>query len=108
MSALVQHPRAAELMARRALRRKVEAAVDRLLAILDELDGDPEAEPWIGAPEMADRCHITVLAPGGGWRTIPLTWARGANDDREDENEHADDLDRGEANMFDDEDDAHA
>lgn len=108
MSALVQHPRAAELVARRALRRKVEVAIDRLLAILDDLDGDPEAEPWLGAPELPAECRCTILVPGQGFGHVPLTWARGANDDREDENEHADDLDRGEADAADDEDDDHA
>lgn len=86
MSAVVQHPRAVELVARRQLRRKVEAAVDRLLAILDDLDGDPEAEPWLGATEA------NVITP---------QWPRGSTDDREEdagdapeiEDEHADHAD---------------
>ena len=68
MSTVVPHPRAVELVARRQLRRKVEAAVDRLLAILDDLDGDPEAEPWLGTTEA------NVITP---------QWPRGTADDRE-------------------------
>ena len=83
MSAVVPHPRAVELVAQRQLRRKVEAAVDRLLAILDDLDGDPEAEPWLGSPEMPTGCRGVMMVPGIGWRPVELRWANGANDDRE-------------------------
>jgi len=34
------------------LRRRIEAAVERLLAALDAMDGDPDAEPSLGAPEV--------------------------------------------------------
>lgn len=70
MSAVVQHPRPVELVARRQLRRKVEAAVDRLLAILDGLDGGPKAEPWLGATEA------NVITP---------QWPRGSTDDCEED-----------------------
>lgn len=100
MSAVVQHPRAAELVARHKLRRKVEAAVDRLLAILDDLDGDPDAEPLLGSPELAAECRCHVWTPDGA-RMVALMWGRGANDDREEENEQGDDLDRGEADPSD-------
>src|SRR4051794_28975973 len=40
--------------AERALRRKIEAAVDRLLDALDRLDGDTDAEPDAdGEPSLA-------------------------------------------------------
>ena len=73
----IPHPRLVELIARRALRRKVERAVTVLIAVLDEIDADPEAEPSLGAPER-----------------LAGTWGRavGPADDREDENEHGGDV----------------
>ncbi len=70
----IPHPRAVELVERAKLRRKVERAVDRLMALLDELDGDPEAEPWLGWPEPI---------MGWGMHAAPLLCPHGANDDRE-------------------------
>jgi hypothetical protein len=72
MSVVVQHPRAVELVERRKLRRTVERAVSRLIAILDELDADPEAEPWLGAG--------VVLYPAHDNQRL---WGAGANDDSE-------------------------
>lgn len=77
MSAVVQHPRAVELVERAKLRKQVARAVSRLIAILDELDADPEAEPWLGASEAS------VVTP---------QWPRGSSDDREEENEHGGDI----------------
>ncbi len=81
MSAVVQHSRAVELIERRKLRQQVERVVSRLIAILDDLDGDPEAEPWLGAS--------IVLYPQHDDQRL---WAAGANDDREAENEHGGDI----------------
>ena len=60
-----------------ALRRRIEAAAEALIALLDQLDapaGDLEAdtdwEPWLAAPE-GQPCQ--------------LLWCRGCDDDREHE-----------------------
>lgn len=56
------------------LRTRIEEAVERLLAILDALDGDPDfepdadAEPSLGAPDGHDG---------------QLTWLRGSDTDCE-------------------------
>ncbi len=41
----IAHPRLVELIERRKLRLKIEAAVSRLIDVLDEIDPDPEFEP---------------------------------------------------------------
>ncbi len=58
-----------------ALRRRIEAAAEALIALLDQLDApaedlEPEAdrEPWLAAPE-GHPCQ--------------LLWSRGCDDDRE-------------------------
>ena len=67
----------------RALRRRIEAAAEALIALLDQLDApleelepDGDWEPWLAAPE-GHPCQ--------------LFWCRGGDDDREGE------LDAGEA-----------
>ena len=55
--------------------------MSRLIAILDDLDTDPEAEPWLGA--------AIVLYPVHDDQRL---WALGANDDREQEDEHGGDM----------------
>lgn len=60
---------------RAALRSQIEEAVERLLIILDTLDGDPDfedgadAEPWLAAPENH---HASQIG-----------WMRGSDSDRE-------------------------
>ncbi len=78
MSAMIHHPRMVELVKRAKLRQQVERAVAHLIAILDELDGDPDLEPWIGAPERM----------AGNWNPRAV----GANDDREDPDEDGGDI----------------
>ncbi len=58
-----------------ALRRRLEAAIEAAIALLDRLDAPGEDledegdwEPWLAAPEG---------------RVCQLCWARGADDDRE-------------------------
>ena len=58
-----------------ALRHRIEAAAEALIALLDQLDApaedlepDPDWEPWLAAPE-------------GHPRQLP--WCRGCDDDRE-------------------------
>lgn len=73
---ILEHP----AVQRARLRAKCERAVDRLLAVLDLIDGDPDAEPSLGFSEplpnpraygALDQSHI----------------AEGATDDREDEHD---------------------
>ena len=45
-------PTIADILARERLRNRIEAAVARLIDALDAIDGDPEAEPSLGAPEQ--------------------------------------------------------
>ena len=70
------------------LRRRMEAAVERLLAALDAMGGDPDAEPSLGAPQADPP-----------WDRSQADWTAGADDDREldVDSTEADDLDRGEA-----------
>lgn len=65
----------------RVIRRTLGNAIDRLIDMLHAIDEpDMDAEPWLAAPE---------------------TWSPGATDDRELEDEHGTDLDRGEADRSD-------
>ncbi len=79
-ASVIPHPRLVEPLELRKLRKRVERAVSRLIAVLDELDGDPEAEPWLGAPDVHE--HVPQ-------------WPRAANDDREQEDEHGDEAEHG-------------
>ena len=82
-----------------ALRRRMEKAVEQLIAALDALDGEAEdlelggdeedcgdEEPSIGALE---------LMHGGNQET----WTAGANDDREDEHDGAESCEEGEPSL---------
>lgn len=84
-AAVVPHPRLIELVERGRLRKKVARAVSRLIAVLDELDGDSEAEPSLGAG--------VVLYPTSHDQRL---WAEGVTDDREQVDEDGDPLDDGE------------
>lgn len=75
-----QKPPAAHPIPREEFERLAELAldiVDRIVAILDEGDGDPDredggdSEPSLGAPED----HVSQIV-----------WLRGSDDDREDDN----------------------
>ncbi|KAA0121000.1 hypothetical protein CIW48_26195 [Methylobacterium sp. P1-11] len=84
----LEHARLAAL--RGAISRQIKAdldRVDRCLAILDALDGDPDLEPSLGAPEPIthDAFRLTPV-PGmpGLCFGSQETWAEGSTDDRED------------------------
>ena len=81
----------------RELRRRIADRIEADLALLDALDGDPDVEPSLGAPEPIitsgwgrDRCQHSDQAH----------WAAGGTDEREDdagdnreeENEHGGDI----------------
>lgn len=80
-----------------ALRRALANRIERDIAALDMLGGDPDFEPSLGAPEPC-------LPVGWGGLRIPATdqanWADGGTDDqeydagsdREEENEHGGDI----------------
>ncbi len=66
-----------------ALRRRIEAAAEALIALLDELDApaedlepDADREPWLAAPEG---------------HPSQLLWCRGSDDDREHDTEPPED-----------------
>ena len=64
-------------------RREIEAEIERLIAVLDRWDGDPDLEPSMGALELA-----SLAGPDD--QTL---WSEGGNvDDREIENEHGGDI----------------
>ena len=54
-----------------ALIRRLEEAIDALIAMRDSLEGDSDAEPTLGAPELFDEYDLEY------------PWARGATDDGE-------------------------
>jgi hypothetical protein len=67
-----------KLMAR--IRKEAEAEIERLLIIIDEIDGDPDLEPYLGVPER----HPSVM----NWAQYSRVgsqenWAIGLGDDRE-------------------------
>jgi hypothetical protein len=81
----------------RHLRRSAEAAIERLLLLIDDIDGDADTEesgdlePSLGAPERHPHC-----AEREAWRARPYrdrdgaqaAWSAGGRDDSE--NEHDD------------------
>ena len=98
MSVVAQHPRLAEIIARRKLRERIERAVGRLIDALDAIEPDAEAEPWLGAPEPRPTpwAYGVQLVAGIGQER----WAEGVNDDCEQEDEHGGDiLDEGEEDL---------
>ncbi len=70
--AVVTHPR--EQL--RQMRAKIAEAAQRLIDLLDQIDGDPDFEPSLGSVG-ASNPHWMPGAP----------WAQGANDDREEVSE---------------------
>ena len=63
-------------------RRRLCDHIERLIALLDALDGDPEAEPSLGSIE---RQWSALISPDRDWTTSQLGWAGGGRDDREDD-----------------------
>jgi hypothetical protein len=63
------------------LRREAEAAVEQLLALLDELDGDPDLEPSLGAAE--EHPFGGILGATRTSKGSQGLWDAGNRDDRE-------------------------
>lgn len=64
-----------------SLRERLEAEVERLIALLDALDGDPDLEPWLADtdPVLEDREGDDDGEPND-WDAEPsLGWARTRN-----------------------------
>lgn len=59
-----------------SMRATLATTIENLINLLDEIDGDPEAEPSLGAPER------------GGWYVSQEHWADGARGDHEREEDH--------------------
>ncbi|MGQ3674019.1 hypothetical protein ACT6QH_00725 [Xanthobacter sp. TB0139] len=64
------------MVERELLRRRMEAAIEAMLVMLDELDGDPdlepeEDEPWLGWPDDPESPFIgggpTIEGEGSAW-----------------------------------------
>jgi hypothetical protein len=60
-----------------ALRARIETTIEQLVALLDAVDGDADAEPWLGWTYRFDGVPVSPAADGG--------------DDRELEDEHDED-----------------
>ena len=61
-------------------RDRLSDTIERLIALLDALDGDPEAEPSLGSIE---REWSAFISPDRDWTTSQLGWAGGGRDDCE-------------------------
>lgn len=65
-------------------RRRLSDIVERAIALLDALDGDPESEPSLGAPEFYPVLGCSWQAgPRSDGSSAQLGWANGGTDDRE-------------------------
>ncbi len=88
-SSICPRPRALSKAARQKYEQAVEAhlaAIDALTAFLDEVDGDPDLEPSLGAPACVGYGGSDFKSDASTWDQTH--WAEGALDDRE----RADDL----------------
>ncbi|MBP6010624.1 MAG: hypothetical protein KBA31_00205 [Alphaproteobacteria bacterium] len=70
---------------RKSLRDRLEAAIERAIALLDQLDGDADLEPSLGSRS----CVGSTLSPLGidPAQYDQRRWATGSTDDREDEHD---------------------
>ncbi|MBX9574546.1 MAG: hypothetical protein K2X07_02790 [Caulobacteraceae bacterium] len=75
---LVPPPAPHPALERARLHRRLSLLVDRLITILDGLDGDPDLED--GAD---DEPSLSAAIPGVGWEHSQDRWLQGPDDDRE-------------------------
>lgn len=71
---LVEHPAAS----RHRLRQRLSGLIDRLICVLDDLDGDPDLED--GAD---DEPSLSASIPLAHWSGSQDLWVQGAADERE-------------------------
>lgn len=64
------------------IRERIEQAIESLLALLDTIDGDPDLEPSLGAPEVP-LPSLTSYLPDRFAFTSQEPWADGGGDERE-------------------------
>lgn len=73
---LVIHPAAT----RHQFRAQVCRLIDRLINVLDDIDGDPDLEP-VGDDEPS----LSASIPTMSWEGSQDAWLQGSSDDREDQ-----------------------
>lgn len=66
-----------------AHRQEIEAIVERLINILDTIDGDPDLKPNLGAREIHPILGLYWQGPRWDDRAHQLAWARSVADERE-------------------------
>lgn len=79
-------PRPTEFPA--TLRQRVEQAIESLLALLDTLDGNPDLEPSLGAPEVW-LPDVIGFVPNRFYSTSQECWCDGRGDLDEEEQHDA-------------------
>ncbi|MFO1126393.1 MAG: hypothetical protein U1E25_14690 [Methylocystis sp.] len=91
---ITQDPAGAPLFVeyRPGTRRRIAAAVDALVALLDEIDGDPDLEeddPLEDVEPLEDGGddEPSLGAPGAAFLPSQSHWSQGAGDDLEDEHD---------------------
>ncbi|HWM48539.1 MAG TPA: hypothetical protein VNR11_16660 [Xanthobacteraceae bacterium] len=77
----------ADLADLRRIRQEAEAEIERLLDLLDQIEGDPDLEPSLASPEMPDFVMSSFLTYGDPAEFSQERWAKGGADDREDEHD---------------------
>lgn len=75
---LVVHPAAT----RHQFRAQVCRLIDRLINVLDDIDGDADLEPT-----GDDEPSLSAAVPTLSWKGSQDAWLQGPDDDREDESE---------------------
>jgi hypothetical protein len=65
-------------------REIIELEIERLIALLDAIDGDPDLEPSLAAPESHPSAHGAIL-PCRDNDGAQITWSAGSPLDLEDE-----------------------
>src|SRR4051794_14408292 len=65
-------------------RQEIENEIERLIGVLDALDGDADREPWLASPENHSAIAGYYNGPAQGDQQH---WARGSDDDAEEQAE---------------------
>lgn len=73
-----------------SLRKHIERAIESLLALLDTIDGDPDLEPSLGAPEVS-LPDVIGFVPSRFRSTSQEHWSDGRGDEEQEEQHDAED-----------------